>query len=269
VHNPQVWGWPVIIDMFLGGLAAGVMIISVLAARRAKRDSLAFRLLPFAAPVAISLALLALFLDLENKAHAFRFFTTLRVTSPMSWGSWILLLTYPATILYGLSRLDVSGRIADWARAHAAFLARANVILGIALGTYTGVLLTSAARPAWASIVIAPLFLASAVVTGAAFCKLAPIDGEEQVCVCRWLIGAIAAEAVMLFAWFVDLRALREAVFTAPMWALVVIAGLAAPALMHGLELRGRGRPLIAPILLLFGGIALRWVVISAGQVAL
>ncbi len=269
MHSAQFWGWPVVIDMFLGGLAAGVMIVSVLAARRGKRGSLAFRLLPFAAPVAISLAMLALFLDLEHKIHAFRFFTAFRVTSPMSWGSWILLLVYPATILYGLSRLEIGGRIGEWARAHETFLARANVVLGIALGTYTGVLLMSAARPAWTSIVIAPLFLASAVVTGAAFCKLAPIDAEEHVCICRWLIGAIGAELGLLLAWFVDLRGLRPMVFSAQMWALVVVAGLGAPLLMHVYELSGRRRPVVALLLLLMGGLALRWVVISAGHVSL
>ena len=269
MHNAHIWGWPVVLDMFLGGLAAGVMIVSVVAARNGRKGSVAFRLLPFAAPAAISLALLALFIDLENKANLFRFFTTFRATSPMSWGSWILLLVYPATILYGIARLETGGRIGEWARAHQTFLARSNVVLGIALGTYTGVLLTSAARPAWGSIVIAPLFLASALTTGAAFCKLAPIDRDEQVCVCRWLVGAIGAELVLLLAWFVDLRALRPVVFAAPMWALVIIAGLAAPLLMHIFELRGRARPVMALMFILAGGLALRWIVIASGQVAL
>ncbi len=263
MHSAHIWGLPVVIDFFLGGLAAGVMIVSVFAARAGKTKSLAFRLLPFAAPVAISLALLALFVDLDNKAHVFRFFTTFRVTSPMSWGSWILLATYPATILYGISRLDIKGRIADWARAHATFLARANVVLGILLGSYTGVLLTAAARPAWASIAIAPLFLASAVVTGAAFCKLAPIDAEEHVCVCRWLVGAMAAELALLVAWFVDLRGIPYAAAT---WAIVIITGLIAPLVMEMFEMRGRLRPAtIVPALVLAGAAALRWVVVAAG----
>src|SRR5204863_8215506 len=69
VHD--FWGWQVVVDIFLGGLAAGVMIVSVVTARQAR--SRAFRMLPFIAPAAISVALFALFLDLGNKLHAFRF----------------------------------------------------------------------------------------------------------------------------------------------------------------------------------------------------
>src|SRR5207244_6929242 len=96
VHN--FWGWQIAVYLFLGGLAAGLMILSAIA----KRESFAMRLLPFGAPLALSVGMGALFLDLDYKLHMFRFYTAFRITSPMSWGAWILLLIYPATVLYGL-----------------------------------------------------------------------------------------------------------------------------------------------------------------------
>ena len=241
MHN--FWGWQVVVDIFLGGLAAGVMIVSVIAKPNARAR--------FVPPAALSIALFALLLDLDNKLHAFRFYTAFRLTSPMSWGAWILLAAYPATIAYALRP--------------SATLRRINLVLGIALGSYTGVLLTAAARPAWASITVAPLFLVSAIVSGAAVCKLAARNDDEHACVCRCLVGAMLAELVLLFAYFIDLR---HVPYTAAMWSLVVIGGLAVPAFLQILELRGRIKPAaIAPVLILIGAFALRWIIVAAGQV--
>jgi protein NrfD len=241
VHN--FWGWQVVLDIFLGGVAAGVMIVSAITKPNARAR--------FVPPAALSVALLALLLDLGNKLHAFRFYTAFRLTSPMSWGAWILLAAYPATIAYAL-------------RPSAA-LRRINLALGIALGSYTGVLLTAVARPAWASIALPPLFLVSAVVSGAAVCKLASANDEEHGCVCKCLVGALLAELALLFAYFIDVR---HVPYTAPMWSLVVIAGLAIPAFLQILELRGRIKPVtITPALILAGGFARRWIIVAAGQV--
>ncbi len=87
----------------------------------------------------------------------------------MSWGAWILVGIYPATLALGLAYLNDAetgklikwkplawlrlGRLLTWARGlakkHLRFLEGANLILGIGLGTYTGLLLgTLAARGA-------------------------------------------------------------------------------------------------------------------------
>ena len=264
-----VWGWEIAVYLFLGGLAAGVMILA--GASRA-RESRAARLLIFAAPLALSIGMLALFLDLEHKLHVFRFYTALRVTSPMSWGAWILLLIYPATILYGLAQLDYA-----FARRHERLLRRITIALGIALGAYTGVLLaTLTARAAWSSLFLAPLFLASGLSAGAALAMLLPVSDSDRETFRRWDLLAIAAELVLLGLFFLDLIAAgargRDAAslffggpYTAPFWSLVVIAGLAVPLL---LELRHRAHAAIAPALVLIGGLSLRWILVAAGQVS-
>lgn len=251
----HIWGWQIAVYLFLGGLAAGVMVITSLLRARSR----AARLFIFAAPIALSIGMFALFLDLEHKLHVFRFYTAFRVTSPMSWGSWILLLIYPATILYGFRPTEV--------------LRNANLALGIALGAYTGILLgTLSARAAWSSLFLAPLFLVSGISAAAALAMLLPLDDEERTIVRRWDLIAIGAEAIVLALFFLDLRngasLFFGGPFTATFWSLVVIAGLAVPAALEVIEVRRRIHVAIAPALVLAGGLALRWILVLAGQTA-
>jgi protein NrfD len=295
----HIWGWEIAVYLFLGGMTAGVMIIAPLLARRipAERQSLALRLLPFAAPVLLSIGMLALLLDLEGKLHVFRFYTAFRITSPMSWGSWILLLIYPATIALGAARLKedeaalVSSRLSTrwaarfdtairWTREKSSVLERLNIVLGIALGAYTGILLaTLAARALWGSMLLAPLFLVSGLSAGAALAMLLPVSEEERHILQRWDLAAIAGETGLLAFLFIGLvsdggergRAAAALFFggayTATFWAFVVIAGLAAPFVLELTESKRHLKAAaLAPALLLFGGLALRWIFVLAGQ---
>ena len=265
----HIWGWEIPVYLFLGGMAAGIMVIAALAGRGIPREkqSIAMRWLPLAAPVLLSIGMLALFLDLENKWNVFRFYLAFRVTSPMSWGSWILLAIYPATVAFAFRRTP--------------FLERANLALGVALGAYTGILLsTLGARALWSSLLLAPLFLASGISAGLALTMLLPVTGAEHALLRRWDMVAIGAEVLLLGAFFIDLasnggasgRAAAALFFggpyTAVFWSLVAIAGLAVPLLMEVFEDKRRLAPAyLAPVLLLAGGFALRWIVVAAGQV--
>ena len=106
-----IWRWEIPVYLFLGGIAAGVMILaSVMALRRASAaseqpPSCWVRWLPFAAPILISLGMLALLLDLAFKVHVYRFYLAFKPLSPMSWGAWILMGLYPATLLLGVVQL--------------------------------------------------------------------------------------------------------------------------------------------------------------------
>ncbi len=302
--DPQlhVWGWEIPVYLFLGGIAAGVMILATASALRAQEEPLSkwSRWLPFAAPVLISLGMGALFLDLAFKAHVYRFYLTLQPLSPMSWGSWILIAIYPSTVLLGLGLLTksdvewIAGRqgigrlrlhgavsaLCGWAAARRRALAWANVVLGVGLGAYTGLLLgTLAARPAWNSILLAPLFLASGLSTGAAFMMLLPLRETEHERLRRWDVVAIGAELLLLGLFLLSLGVSGGAPgaaamdlftggeFTAAFWSLVVGAGLLVPLALELLESRRGLRPTImAPALILVGGLSLRWIIVLAGQ---
>jgi formate-dependent nitrite reductase membrane component NrfD len=298
----HIWGWEIPVYLFLGGLTAGLMILApLLAWRLGDERSNWSRWLPFAAPLILSVGMFALLLDLEYKTHVFRFYTSFQWTSPMSWGSWILVLIYPAVSLLGLAYLtpreverhagflgwaslnNVVGRFRDFAIRHLRALEWSNLILGVALGAYTGILLgTLGARALWSSGLLGPLFLVSGLSTGAALFMLFPINKDEHHLVRNLDIAAIGLELVLLGLFFVDLmngsgQVGRQAAslflggsYTAVFWSLVVIAGLMVPLFLEVYESRHKMRAtLVAPVLLLIGGFALRWILVTAGQVGL
>jgi formate-dependent nitrite reductase membrane component NrfD len=298
----QIWGWEIPVYLFLGGLVAGLMFFSAIMARRwsLEQRSRWSRWLPFAGPVILSVGMLVLLLDLEYKLHALRFYTAFKPASPMSWGSWILLLIYPATLAMGLAgltdgelrsvcnwpllkRLRLEGLL-RWShgftqRRYSAII-WANLLLGIGLGAYTGILLGSVgARAAWNTAVLGPLFLVSGISTGAALMMLFPLNRDEHALLQRWDIGAILIELGILVLFFVTLLTNggepgRKAAmlmlggpYTAVFWGIVVIAGLIAPLILELVELGlRRPRVWITPALILVAGMALRWIIVFAGQ---
>jgi formate-dependent nitrite reductase membrane component NrfD len=274
--EPLIWGWQVPVDLFLAGAAAGIIILTLFVSRRiaVERQSRWMRLAPFGAPLLLSGAMLALLLDLETKAHAFRFYTTLRITSPMSWGAWILLATFGAALLLGIARIRGGA-------SQSAPLAIAAGAAALGLAGYPGALLCSLnACAVWGSALLVPLFLASAIVTGGALLLLFPLAEAECRLLRSWVAGAIGAELILIGLYLFDLSTsgLRgqgaAALFlggraTAAFWSLVVIAGLVVPAGFLLMELRRRLPPrLITPVLLLVGAFALRWIVVVSGQVS-
>jgi formate-dependent nitrite reductase membrane component NrfD len=293
----HVWGWEIPAYLFLGGLAAGLMVLtSALWARNEQRSKVA-RWAAFAPPVLVSIGMGALFLDLAGKLRVWRFYLAFRWTSPMSWGAWILILVYPVTVLVALAGLDEAqlervaaalgrGRMAALAvrartfgRAHAAGLRAANLWAGVALGMYTGILLsTLGARALWGSALLGPLFLVSGISTGAALLLLLGLSEAERQLVARWDRLAMGLELVVLALFLVGLVTsgadgrsaaglLLSGAYTGPFWALVVIGGLVVPLVLELIEARLHLRPtLAAPALVLVGGLALRVILVAAGQ---
>ena len=292
----QIWHGEVALYLFLGGLAAGLMVLTGLDRRRDPSGprSTAMSLLPWAAPLVISSGMLFLLLDLERPGNVFRFYATWRLSSPMSWGAWILAAVYPVSILFAwsvtppetrpawLRRWPATDRLAglaDWGSARIGALALVNVVTGAALGLYTGILLGAfGARPLWNSAIMGPLFLTSGLSTGAAFLLLFPLQDGERRRLGRLDSGLLGAELLLLTLWMIGLlsggEASRRAAmlllggpYTASFWTLVVTIGLLAPLAAGWLEWRHRARPgRGAALLVLAGGLALRWILVEAGQ---
>jgi formate-dependent nitrite reductase membrane component NrfD len=295
--DPQlhVWGWEIPVYLFLGGMAAGTLFLSGLMSAREGPRSRAVRALPFLGPTLLALGMGALFLDLAHKLHVYRFYLAFRWTSPMSWGAWILLVVFPVSILYGLATLSdedaalVTARLPflagmirsqrEWARRNVKPLRMAAMITAVGLGGYTGVLLsTLGARALWGSALLGPLFLVSGISSGAALTMLLPLLPEERAYLGRADVHAIWLELALIMFFLVGLAsggaAGREAAalvlggaYTAPFWALVVVAGLAVPGAMEIMERRLHlAVTWVAPALVLAGGFALRWILVAAGQ---
>jgi len=296
-HNPMidpalhVWGWEVPVYLFLGGWVAGAMVLSGWLLRRGlveERPSVV-RALPWIGLVLISLGMGALFLDLEHRLYVWRMYTTFQPTSPMSWGGWILLGVYPVLALTGVATVPAAladawaplGALARRLRAPAArdLLGLANIAIGVGLGVYTGILLSSlGARPLWASGALGPLFLVSGLSTGAAFAHLIARDPGEQSTLLRsdnlFLVTELALIALFLIGLSSAGAAPAQAAglllggpYTAAFWVLVVGLGIALPLTIQSLMAAGRvGHTRVAPLLVIGGGLALRFVIVAAGQ---
>lgn len=337
------WQWEVALYLFLGGLVAGLMIMGALF--KLTRRGPFNRALVIADVVGLPLlgaGMFLLWVDLANRWNAWRFFLTFQVTSPMSWGSWTLLLSmlvlalrllthlpapkadrgrrYPesahpepaldeapeveGTMDQGTQRVPVpgpaKGRPAKRRWVHAAYLAvwrllaglgaRAarskfaldgiTLVLGLGLGFYTGVLLSSiAARPLWNSSVLAPLFLVSGLASAGAFLCLF-IPREEHKGLVPFSVLFCAVELLLIVAYAITLVMGSEASqrasglilggdFTLLFWGVVVVVGLLLPVSVEALELANRRIPVfmsrVPPVLKLAGSIGLRIVIVYAG----
>jgi protein NrfD len=288
----HVWAWQIPVYLFLGGWVAGLMIligVDLLRGRHRLRDSACTRL-PWLGLVLISLGMLALWLDLEHKTQTWRLYTTFQVTSPMSWGAWILVLVYPALAAAALLRPPswLAQRVAWLARAGTLAIERpervrvvavANIALGAALGTYTGVLLSSlGARPLWTSGLLGPLFLISGLSSAAAFVHLVARRADERERLTRLDTLLLGLEIVVIGLLLAGLAgagaAQREALallmggpYTAVFWVGVIGLGLVLPLVVQGLSMAGRvPHTAVAPVMVLGGGLLLRFVIVAAGQ---
>jgi len=287
----HVWGWEIPVYLFLGGWVAGSMIIGGWLARRGHGpgERSVGRVLPWLGLVLLSLGMGALFLDLEHRLYVWRMYLTLQPASPMSWGGWILVLVYPVLLLGALATVP-PGLLARWP-AVAALAARlrspavsrrlgiVSIVTGVALGIYTGILLSSlGARPLWASAALGPLFLVSGLSTGAAFAHLIARNPDEQSALLRAdnlflavelaligliLVGLLTASAVHAQA----AGLLLGGPYTSVFWVFVVGLGIVLPLLLQALVTAHRiAHTVIAPLLVMGGGLALRFVIVSAGQ---
>ncbi len=290
----HVWAWQIPAYLFLGGLVAGMMMICgwFLFADRHRRADSVLGLLPGLSLALLSLGMLSLFLDLEHKWYVWRLYTAFLPRSPMSWGAWILVAVYPALAATLLLRLPAPlGRafpvLARWSAAVLArprwvrTLAATDMALGVLLGIYTGVLLsTLAARPLWNSALLGPLFLASGLSSAAAFVHLVARDRDESVLLARadnrFLLAELALIALLLIGLVTTSRVHAEAArlllggpLTALFWVGVVGLGIVIPLSIQTLAVGHRVRhTAVAPLMVLAGGLLLRIVIVVAGQLS-
>ncbi len=129
--------------LFLGGLAGASSTLAA-GAQLSGRPALA-RPLKLGAAGAISLSLVALVHDLGRPARFLNMLRVFKPTSPMSVGVWILSAYAPAASVAALGELLRLGRLRPL--AHLGTVGAA--LLGPAVASYTGVLISDTATPAW------------------------------------------------------------------------------------------------------------------------
>jgi protein NrfD len=292
----HIWTWEVAMYLFLGGLTAGIMIFAALMIVRNKEQVAPYATtrLALLAPIVLSLGMTTLFLDLEHKLFVYRFYTSFQITSPMSWGAWILIVVYPISVLQILStirsgyssvasivdRVAIGRLLVEWCERYRMQIALAVIPFAVALGIYTGILLSAfGARPFWNSGALGLLFLVSGMSTAAALVVLLARQHAEKDLFTRIDLVLIAAEIALVVLMLISLasgsgqhiEALQSVMggsYTLAFWVLFVGIGLLIPLLLEILDISGVSKSLamLAPVLVLVGGYALRHVVMDAGQ---
>ncbi|HEV3033349.1 MAG TPA: NrfD/PsrC family molybdoenzyme membrane anchor subunit [Solirubrobacteraceae bacterium] len=129
--------------LFLGGLAGASSSLAA-GAQLSGRPGLA-RPLKLGAAGAISLSLVALVHDLGRPARFLNMLRVFKPTSPMSVGVWIVSAYAPAAGVAALEELVSLGRLRPLGKLGAVGAA----LLGPAVASYTGVLISNTATPAW------------------------------------------------------------------------------------------------------------------------
>ncbi len=288
----HVWAWQIPIYLFLGGLVAGMMVLSgvFLWQGRHRERPFTSTSAPILGLVLLSLGMFALFLDLEHKRYTWRLYTTFQPSSPMSWGAWILVVVYPALAAAAVvnpprwlrERLPFVDQLAVLVSERPdarRLIGAANIGLGVALGIYTGILLSAlGARPLWNSAILGPLFLMSGLSSAAALVHLIARHVDEREHLARTDNLLLTIELVALALFVIGLANATEAhrqaaalllggSYTAVFWVGVVGLGVVVPLVVQSLAVNHKVQHSpVAPVLVMAGGLVLRFVIVSAGQ---
>ncbi|MGF7137910.1 NrfD/PsrC family molybdoenzyme membrane anchor subunit [Roseimarinus sediminis] len=290
----EIWEWQIPSYLFLGGLAAGILFFAGLYTimKKDKEYKTAVGIAPLITPFLLVLGLFFLFLDLKHKLYFWQLYTTINLESPMSWGAWVLMIITPVAIIWSALHIknifphwdwkyDVLIEIEAFFRKYKMQLAWIMVVSSVILGIYTGILLSAFnARPLWNTSILGPLFLTSGLSTGAAAIILMSKSHVERLTFAKIDLLLIAIEIFLIIHMFMGFRASTQVQieasqlflggeFTAIFWIFVMGLGLVIPAVLEIFELRHKKVPyMLAPILVLAGGLVFRFVMVHAGQIS-
>lgn len=308
----DVWGFGIPLYLFIGGLAAGILLFATYYFIKGKADEMpvTVKISTIIPPFIIAIGLLFLIEDLHHKLYFWQLMVHFKVASPMSWGTWILTIILFISILWPLSFIeDIKNyfeennkkRLAKWTEKTATIVGKVPILpklvelttkhrktvayvtffLAIALGIYTGILLSSFnARPLWNTSILGSLFLVSGISTGAAAIMWMSNNKEEKMLFSRIDLALIGIELLLIFLMFLGMawgpEVYQETAamflggqFTAVFWGVFVVMGLILPAILEALELKGFHVPIAIPaFLILMGGLIFRVIMVVAGQMS-
>ncbi len=235
----HVWGFPIAAYLFLGGLAAGILLFATIYYLRGKEDDMPFtvKIAPIFTFLIIMIGLFLLVFDLHHKLYVWQLFTTFRIESPMSWGAWTLVGVSVFSLLWPLSYIDdieaylhergwrrldgvttfIRNLEHNWIiprfliltfRKYRKFFAYILLLLSVVLGIYTGILLSAFnAHPLWNNPILGPLFLTSGVSTGSAFVMWLSNNRKERKLMSTIDMALIAIELFFIIHMIMGMQA--------------------------------------------------------------
>ena len=291
--NEPHWTWLVYLEMFTAGVAAGAYVAAAFLELSGRGRSPAARTAHLIAFPLMALAGTLLIFDLSRPERFWhmivqseRFLPMLKPWSPMSIGSWLLLLFSGVTFVSFVDALIARQvlRLGGWRydrTLHGGPLGVAWSVLGAALalgvGIYSAVLMTTSAFPGWSHLSLIPaVYVATALITGVAAVVLVQvIRGQldsDTLSLDRanlWLIGwwlALVVVFLLVLMGRRDATVYLDDVSLPAILAAIVLTGI-VPFILHAIRPLGLpSRLAVSSALVLVGGFLLRFGIVMAPQ---
>jgi formate-dependent nitrite reductase membrane component NrfD len=290
--NPVHWTWLLYLEMFLAGVAGGAYVAAAILELSGRGRSAAARTAHLIAFPLIALATLLLIVDLQRPERFWhmavmneRLFPMLKPWSPMSLGTWLVILFTAFAFVSFLDAL-IARRlftIGGWRydrTLHGTPLGLAwsfvGALLGLAVGIYSGVLLTVGNFPGWSQTLMLPaVYVSTAMITGVAAVVLVQAllgDADaDVVSLAQTNVWLIAWWLVNVVVFLLTLAGGGGAIFLTgiPLLAIlaaIVLAGI-APLMLHALRPIGlKGNLALTAALVLVGGFLMRYGIVVGPQ---
>jgi formate-dependent nitrite reductase membrane component NrfD len=282
------WKWPIWVYLWAAGVAGGGYFAAFLANLfTGRKHKLLMQIATWAGLPLVLLGSLLLVFDLGNQIWAWHLFVRFLPASPMSLGSWILLiwsitgvaliaLWFAETVEPTEQPTDVFAWVASLLRPlvpATEILAWIAFVLAVLLITYTGVLLSNTSVSLWTTMLLPILFVVSAVSTGlAATLLLLTLLGREiphEFSQAGAILAVLEMLALVGFLVTVPAGVLVAGPLSLWFWVGVILIGLLVPFELELGTLKVKGTTLLvlaSTLCVLLGGLILRAVVVVGGQ---
>ena len=293
------WGAPIWLYLWLAGMAGGAYFGAFLTERLvAGNDGKLLRLANYLGIPLASLGVILLVMDLGEPLRFWHMLLSFRVASPMSMGTWILILWMSIAVMMIMAwyaERYISESISRKLQRITGVLGWINFVISVLVMCYTGVLLAASNQPMWTGTVLLPsLFVTSAVSTGVAILVFTILITRNTFKISgRTVSRLIEADALVILIELVVLvgyafwltgasmpgtheamRLLTTGVLAARFWLGVVLLALLIP---FGLDVAHWGKDigankvvwsaaLASSACVLVGALVLRAVIVMGGQ---
>ena len=303
-YDPETWNWIIAIYLFMAGLSAGSILIGIGLRlyssdedKKSGKESAILKAAAIISPIAISLGLACLVLDLTKPFHFWLILINYNFESVMALGVLALLAYSPLGIAYALIvlrdelakcklgfLLPVALMLLPFRKAIEVLL----FILAIGVGAYTGFLISAMnAYPMLNTAVLPALFLVSGLSAGAAANLVVALlmfnvdSHDKELSKMHGLeLPVMATEIMFLFMLFcalyfkggaaaLALASLTTGVWASVFWIGVVGIGFGIPLLsmlMPASTRHTKTAMIVVACSGLTGVLALRHFIIYAGQ---
>ncbi|MHC4749330.1 MAG: NrfD/PsrC family molybdoenzyme membrane anchor subunit [Planctomycetota bacterium] len=268
------YDWMIVTYIFLGGISAGTYFFSV-AVNYWKQEFKHFaKKSALLSLIAIIIGMLILLHDLGQPSRAWRLFLSFNPSSPISWGVWFVNIFMLFNLIYNFSLFK--GR-----EAHAKKFAYAGLPFALLTAIYTGMLLAQApGRILWHTALMPVLFLNGAIISGIALVMLLSATNRNVEPLSKlgklvaWLVilelGMILAETMILLNGGTESAAAIKVLLSGQLGLLFIGVEIVLGAIIPTvLLLRGKKTAwvqVIASFLILIGIFAMRYVIVTGGQ---